>query len=216
MRFDSLIFDLDGTLWNSTDGILAAWAQVFKLHQEINRKSVDEQELTSNFGLPLDQIAANMFPDLPADKRMSLMDECCQLENVWLARHGGRLYPGEIDALERLSSRVPLSIVSNCQKGYVESYLQGNGTQKFFDDHECSGKTGLSKGRNIMLVMARRGYQNPAYIGDTQSDADAAKEAGIPFIYARYGFGQVDGCQYIIDRLDQLIPILEGKHDIEE
>ena len=64
MKIDSLIFDLDGTLWDSSEGIVATWALVLENYPEIHKK-VTAEELASNFGLPLEQIARNMFPDQP-------------------------------------------------------------------------------------------------------------------------------------------------------
>ena len=92
MKIDSLIFDLDGTLWDSSEGIVATWALVLEHYPEIHKK-VTAEELASNFGLPLDQIARNMFPEQTEALRMRLMDECCEQENIYLAEHGGILYP---------------------------------------------------------------------------------------------------------------------------
>ena len=39
--------------------------------------------------------------------------------------------------------------------------------------------------------MERQGFEKSVYIGDTQGDCDAAREAGVPFIFASYGFGSV-------------------------
>lgn len=208
MKYDGLIFDLDGTLWDSSEGIVGTWNEILREYPEID-KVVTLEELSSNFGLPLQQIAANMFPDLPEEKRMFLMDECCRRENVYLAAHGGTLFEDEMETLGKLQENYKLFIVSNCQVGYIESFYEGNGTGSFFLDQECAEATGLSKGQNIRLVMERNQLQNAVYIGDTQGDADAAREAGVPFIYAAYGFGEVDGYD---DKLEQLkdLPDLLG------
>ena len=81
MKIDSLIFDLDGTLWDSSEEIVATWALVLEHYPEIHKK-VTAEELASNFGLPLDQIARNMFPEQTEALRMRLMDECCEQENM--------------------------------------------------------------------------------------------------------------------------------------
>jgi len=208
MKYDSLIFDLDGTLWDSTEGIVKTWAQVLEHHPEVKRGPVTAGELAANFGLPIDRIAANMFPELSAQERNSLMDECCARENDYLAEHGGALFAGETEVLEKLSSLVPLYIVSNCQEGYIQSFYKGNNTARYFSDCECSGATGLSKGKNISLVIGRNALRSPAFAGDTQGDADAAREAGIPFIFARYGFGEAGWYDEVIDSLQELPAIL--------
>ncbi len=208
MKFDSLIFDLDGTLWDSTDGIVATWNEILKDYPEID-KVVTGQDLSSNFGLPLTKIAANMFPDLPEAKRMALMDQCGRQENIYLAAHGGRLFEGEYQTLDILAANYKLFIVSNCQVGYIDSFYTGNGTGSWFTDQECAEATGLSKGQNIRLIMERNQLQSAVYIGDTQGDADAAREAGVPFIYAAYGFGQVDGYDGRLEQFKELPRLLQ-------
>jgi len=50
MKIDSLIFDLDGTLWDSSEGIVATWALVLENYPEIHKK-VTAEELASDFRL---------------------------------------------------------------------------------------------------------------------------------------------------------------------
>ena len=167
------------------------------------------EELASNFGLPLEQIARNMFQDQPESLRQQLMAECGEKENLYLAEHGGLLYPKLEETLRNLSEKYPLFIVSNCQDGYIQSFYSGNHTEKYFKDCECIGVTGKSKGENIRLVMERNGLKAPVYVGDTQGDADAAAQAGIPFIYAAYGFGQVKAFDAEIHAFEELLDIVE-------
>ena len=72
-----------------------------------------------------------------------------------------------------------------------------------------AGRTGLDKGENIRLVMARNGVNRAVYVGDTQGDADAAKKAGVPLIFAAYGFGRVADAEYVIQEISELPSILE-------
>ena len=59
-------------------------------------------------------------------------------------------------------------------------------------DFECIGRTGKPKSENIRLIIERNGLKAPVYVGDTQWDFDAATAAGVPFIFAAYGFGHVE------------------------
>ena len=93
--------------------------------------------------------------------------------------------------LHELAKEYVLGVVSNCQEGYIEIYLDQCGFPELFCDFESAGHTGISKGENIRLVMARQGITDCVYVGDTQGDCDAAKMAGIPFIHAAYGFGTI-------------------------
>ena len=205
---DSLIFDLDGTLWDSTSGIVMTWNEVLRRHPEV-KTVVTAEDLARNFGLPLEQIARNLFPEEEEDKRQALMKECCDLENEYLAERGGTLYPKLEETLQKLSAKMPLAIVSNCQSGYIEAFLKAHDLWRYFVDKECIGDTGEPKGKNIRLVMARQGMKASAYVGDTQGDCDAADLAGVPFIYAAYGFGNVSHKDYEINAFEELLSIVE-------
>ena len=206
-KVDSLIFDLDGTLWDSRDEIIICWSMVLDQYPEIH-KVVTREELNSNLGRPLTEIARRMFPDQPEQLRQKLMAMCADYENEYLAVHGATLYPKLIETVKKLGEKITLYVVSNCQDGYIQSFYSGHDTKKYFKDFECIGRTGLSKGENIRLVMQRNNLKAPAYVGDTQGDADAAGFAQIPFIYARYGFGEVDGYDMVIDEFEDLLKLV--------
>jgi phosphoglycolate phosphatase len=53
--------------------------------------------------------------------------------------------------------------------------------------------------------MQRNKLKEAVYVGDTQGDYDATVAAGIPFIYARYGFGQPERYDHAIDQLPDLL-----------
>ena len=207
MKIDSLIFDLDGTLWDSSEGIVATWALVLEHYPEIHKK-VTAEELASNFGLPLDQIARNMFPEQTEALRMRLMDECCEQENIYLAEHGGILYPKLEETLQKLSEKYPLFIVSNCQSGYIELFLKKTGLAPYVTDMECFGDTGMKKAENIRLVVARNGLQLPVYVGDTKGDEEAAHAAGVPFVHAAYGFGRAEQPEAVIETFSELLTLI--------
>ena len=49
--------------------------------------------------------------------------------------------------------------------------------------------------------------KNPIYVGDTNGDIEGARIAGIPFVYASYGFGDVESFDYKIDDISELLNI---------
>ncbi len=74
-------------------------------------------------------------------------------------------------------------------------------------DFENPGRTGLSKGENIKMLIERTNLSNPIYVGDTEGDYNAAQNAGIPFVYAKYGFGQVSEYDEVIKTFDDLLKL---------
>ena len=77
-------------------------------------------------------------------------------------------------------------------------YCWAHKLEKYFSDFEMSGRTDLTKGENIKLVMERNGINNALYLGDTIGDQFAAKDAEIPFVFALYGFGTTENPEYTI------------------
>ena len=57
--------------------------------------------------------------------------------------------------------------------------------------------------------MERNGIEKAVYVGDTQGDCDASRAAGIPFVWASYGFGQPNTYTYKIQSLSQLGELLQ-------
>ena len=61
-KYDSIIFDLDGTLWDSSKPICEAWNIILDKHPEILREPITIDELGGCMGLPMYDIAAKLFP----------------------------------------------------------------------------------------------------------------------------------------------------------
>jgi len=206
-KYDGIIFDLDGTLWDATKPIKEAWNIVLARHGELRRAPITEQELAECMGLTMYKIAAKLFPDVQKNVQKSLMNELCLYENEYLAAHGGILYDGLKEVLEKLHEDFRLYIVSNCQDGYIQAFIKAHKLQGFFDDTECWGRTRVRKGVSNRILMQRNHLECPVYVGDTIKDAESAKEAGIDFIYAAYGFGTVEAKDYVrkINTLKELL-----------
>ncbi len=203
-----ILFDLDGTLWDATSAIIPAWNAVLKRHGSL-RAPLTREDMRGYMGKTSVQIAALMLPGHPIHDSLAIVNACCEEELPYLREQGGCLYPHITETLAQLrQSGYFLYIVSNCQDGYIEAFLQHHRLAAFFEDYEYEGRTGRPKGENIRLVMERHGLDRAVYIGDTQGDLEAADVAGIPFIHAAYGFGRVDRALPVIreprDLLKQL------------
>jgi phosphoglycolate phosphatase len=185
-----IIFDMDGTLWDSADGVAKSWTEV--VNQEYDKERVITTEDIQNvMGRTMDKIAEIIFPNLDEKARLELMNHCCMYENEYLREHGGILFPQLEETLKILKEKYHLYIVSNCQSGYIEAFLEHYGFGHYFDDIECYGNNLFQKGENIRLVVERNELTKAVYVGDIQGDYDATMEAGLPFIHAAYGFGTI-------------------------
>lgn len=116
-------------------------------------------------------------------------------------------YPGVKETLEKLAENHRLFIVSNSQSGYPELCIRKMGLEKLIRGHLCFGDTGTSKGQTILRLMREHGIESAAYIGDTQGDLDACEEAGVPFIFAAFGFGSPDHWDARIEKFEDLLEL---------
>lgn len=206
-NIDAVLFDLDGTLWDSAQAVANSWNEALK-ELGIN-KVLTKDDIGSVMGLLMNDIADKLFSEFDDEKRDEILKKCCGVENKYIEEHGGILFDNLEETLTELSSKYKLAIISNCQAGYIEAFLKAHKLSQYFCDFENPGRTGLPKGENIKLVIERNNFKNVVYVGDTQSDYNATKVAGVRFIYAKYGFGDVEDYQYSIDSIDSLPKYLE-------
>lgn len=203
-----ILFDLDGTLWDSSATVIASWNECIAKNTDLGLTFTQEQ-MRSYMGKTLDKIGDLMFPMLPPEERLRLIKLCSEYENEYLGTHSSYIFPGERETLEKLRGEYFLAIVSNCQDGYIQRFLEQCGFGELFDDFECAGRTGLDKGGNIRLVIERNHLGKTVYLGDTDLDGEAARKAGIPFIHAGYGFGKPDDFDARITDITELPAAVE-------
>ena len=169
-----MILDVDGTLWDTTGVVAEAWMQAASELMIPPDTPITADRLKQEFGKPMDEIAANLFPTLSESQRALVMESCCEYEEFYLENaREPLLFDGVKETILTLSQNYAVCIVSNCQKGYIELFLKKTGLENAITDFECFGNTGLSKGENIRLLMERAQITDAVYVGDTKGDADA-------------------------------------------
>lgn len=203
-----VIFDLDGTLWNSSRVVAESWNIAIK--EDGYDMVLTSDDIMRGMGKTMDEIADSLFGDLPEKERYALARHCEAYENEYLADHSGDLFDGVEETLALLrDAGVKMAVVSNCQEGYVKAFLDSMDMWKYFCDYEEWGRTYLLKAGNIKLVMERNGEDKAVYVGDIQKDSDASHEAGIPCINAAYGFGEITDAEGVINSFDELPGVLK-------
>lgn len=204
MKPEGLIFDIDGTLWDST-GLVAVGYNLYLTEHGLERYQVTAKTLKKLFGKTMSEIADALFADIPAPERYDIMVGCMDREHQVLEADPCAIaYPGVVETLKALSKNYRLFIVSNSQKGYPQLLIDKLGLGDMIEGHLCFGDTGTCKGQTIRTLMAQYGITSAVYIGDTQGDLEACELAGLPFIFCRYGFGKPERWDAVIDSFDAL------------
>ena len=199
MYTDGIIFDVDGTLWDSTPIVAEAWTQAV-LECGIKDRIVTAGELKQLFGKTMSVIAASLFPEASKEVQETILEKCCVYEEEALEENQQDIcYPDVREVIKQLAKTYDLYIVSNCQCGYIEQFLRKTQLEAYIKD--------------IRLLVKRNSLKAPVYIGDTKGDCDASKEAGVPFIFASYGFGNVIEYEYAakIGEMKDLLTLFSGQ-----
>lgn len=204
MKQKSIILDIDGTLWDSRQQVAEGYNEQL-MAEGYDHLCVTAEDLKPLFGKTMTEIADILFAELSASERYGLMERCMNRENGHILQSDSlKGYPCVRETLELLAPDYGLYIVSNSQQGYPEVCMEKMGLTHLIRGHLCFGDTGTEKGQTILELMRRHEITNAVYIGDTQGDYEATLVAGIPFIWAAYGFGNPAGYAARVDDIRQL------------
>ena len=202
MKKKAIIFDLDGTLWDSAQAVVDSWNEKIQFFPDIDYYITLEQ-MYGYMGKTMEEIGLAFFNTVSKERALELLKICMDYENLYIEEHGGVLFEGLEETLVALKEEYFLAIVSNCQEGYIEAFLKHHKLEKYFDDTENYGRTKRCKGDNIKLLVERNNI-DAVYVGDTMGDYDATMQAGLPFIHAAYGFGTVPEGTAKVDDIREL------------
>jgi phosphoglycolate phosphatase len=187
---DSIIFDMDGTLWDAVDTYAESWNIVFK---ELGiDKTIHRSELAKMVGWEGKKVHAAILPDFDDEKRQAIYAKVVELRHELLPKNGGVLYGGVKEGLQQLSGKYQLYIVSNCAKGLIRVFMDWAGINEHIIDEIAYGTNYMPKHHNIKLLIERHNLKSPVYVGDTEGDGEQSRLAGIPFVFVSYGFGETD------------------------
>lgn len=201
-RFDSILFDMDGTLWDAVESYCAVWNHTIDaICPDVPH--VGYRQLAQLMGKPLEVIFDTLI-DGRTDRGV-FMAELSRKEEELMPRLGGILYPDVRETIEALSRTHRLFMVSNCTENGLPNFLRFTGLAPYFTDDISFGQTGREKDANIATMIERHKLKAPLYVGDTQGDCLSAHRAGVPFAWASYGFGRdITGADFTLRHITDL------------
>ena len=203
-----IVFDLDGTLWSPLSLSLTAWhtaCQEFGFSVE----QLTAENLLKMYGMTLDDASRFLLPGSTVKQQEQISERVFAMENRMIAQGHGDLYPQVKEILNVLSQTKRLFIASNCQMDYIEAFLKAKQLEDLFCDTICFGETMRPKAENVATLVERNSIANAIVVGDASTDLHAARQTGVPFVYAAYGFGKVSEYDYKLERFADLLELLD-------
>lgn len=201
-----IIFDLDGTLWDTTYTTLEAANIIANKYDEV--KEFKMKTITDGMGLSFDENVKNYFPYLEYDKGAKYLDELINTNIGIMSNKGAKLYDGVEDVIKELSKKYKLGIITNNNDDYVKVFYKASKLEQYFTDYMGAATYGITKAEAIRKMVDRNNEENSYYVGDIEKDMLAAHTAGIGFIHAKYGFDKQLSSTYYIEDIKELPKLL--------
>jgi phosphoglycolate phosphatase len=202
LKPDSLIFDMDGTLWDAVDTYASSWNLTFEKLQI--KKIINRGELIGLIGMEGKKLTKALLPDFADDEAQGIYMDVNEIRRQILPTNGGNMYPGVTEGIKQLATRYNVFILSNCAVGIIPLFIKWAGIEDVVTDYMAYGENNMPKHHNMRLMMDKHQLKNPVYVGDTQGDAEQTRMAGIPFIFVSYGFGHTEDFDLKFDDFESL------------
>lgn len=203
-----IIFDLDGTLWDTREITLKSANVVAAKYPDI--KEITMIEVEGGMGYSFEETAKIYMPYLDKEIREKYFREIIDTNIDLINKEGGKLYEGVKDTIINLSKDYKLGIVTNNNDDYVKSFFKSSGLKEYFTDYMGAASYNLTKGDTIKKLVSKYQEKNNYYVGDIRNDMISSEEAGVTFIHAKYGFDKELETKYFINDIRKLPELMKN------
>ncbi|MBN2510383.1 MAG: HAD family hydrolase [Spirochaetales bacterium] len=201
MNYDSVIFDIDGTLWNASPASAEGWSRgLASLGLDMEVSAADIESVA---GKPYADCVETLFPGL-ASKHEQVIQALEEFEMRAVKERGGKFFPGVLEGIPLLAKKYKVFLVSNCQEWYMNLFLEKSGLEPVLSGYDCHGMSGMPKGETILRLRRTQSLEFPVYVGDTAGDEKASRYAGADYVHMAYGFGEAENPLRAFDEFDEL------------
>ncbi|NLM18954.1 MAG: HAD-IA family hydrolase [Clostridiaceae bacterium] len=188
MQIDGILFDFDGTLFDTIPLIVESYQYTYHKH---NKREHSAEEIKSGIGLPLETVFNNEYPEDSAD----LLETYLEYNNSRTATGYG-IFLGigpMLDSLRELN--IPLGIVTAKRYNNAIITLKTSGYEDYFSAIVTKYDTEIHKPNPepLFLGMKKLGFSDPTqimYVGDSVFDIQAANNGN--FISVAVDWTQID------------------------
>jgi len=184
-----LIFDLDGTLYQTHETTLPA---LYETCEKYRLKVTPEEERFLLYTTTAD-LLERIAPEMSQDERARFY-EAFKRREIALVRENGRLFDGVRIMLTDFFDRgIPMAICGMGSKDYIDTVLDRCGIRHYFN-YVYPRIDGIGKAQRLRELLDEAGLppERCIMIGDSITDLTAAKENGVPFVGVGYGYGGAD------------------------
>lgn len=203
----TIIFDIDGTIFDTKIGIIACLNDVLN-HYGCCLIPPDEQDKYIGPAIKDSLMKFNWFTEEDAIRATKEYRE----KYVEKYLEQSTPYDGLFELLSYLKSKkYNLCIATMKTRNQVDRLLEVFNIYEKFDMIETAKyEGGYSKFDMLISIKSCFSDSDLYFVGDTVGDYKASLKADIPFIYASFGYGNIDGVDgTIIESLEDLKKILE-------
>lgn len=215
-RYRTVIFDLDGTLLDTTEGVVSA---VIRTIKSCNLTMPDQEILKQFVGPPMQRSMEKWF-GLDAEKAL-------EIANIFRRNYkaysllNAEIYDGILELLERLQEEDhQLAVATNKSHENAIKILKGFSLIDYFEyacGSDLQGKLSKSDIVDRCIDRLNTSREETVFIGDSSIDLKAAEEVGIDFIAVTYGFGfdrgemiQSNRCIAVADTVSEIADVILG------